>query len=154
MKIKTRSPQETYELGCKIGKTLPQNFVISLNGEIGVGKTTLIKGIGSSIGLNPDDILSPYFNILFEYEKDSRILLRHFDFMRLKSSSELFDLNIDEILNGEGLVIMEWGNKFPEVIPDNTLIIDIKDISPSERLIELNCRNNSIIERLNEVLIL
>lgn len=152
MKIKTQSPEETYELGYKIGETLPKDYAVSLNGEIGTGKTTLIKGIASALGLISDNILSPYFNILFEYKRDSDVVLRHFDFMRLKSSSELFDLNIDEILDGEGLVIMEWGSKFPEVIPDNALIINIEDISPSERLIQMNCRNNTIIERINEVL--
>jgi tRNA threonylcarbamoyladenosine biosynthesis protein TsaE len=150
MKINTHSPQETFQIGYKTGKVIPSNHTISLNGSIGAGKTTLIKGIAYSIGLNPTNILSPYFNILFEYEIDSHIVLRHFDFMRLKNPSELHELNIEEILQEEGLVIMEWGNRFPQIIPEDALIIHIDDISPSDRVIEMECKNKEIIERIKE----
>ncbi len=151
MKIISNSPEETIQIGCDIGKILEKGSVISLSGEIGAGKTTLIKGIAKSIGLEPDDILSPYFNILFEYSKDKEVIMHHFDFMRLKSVSEIYELNIAEILESSSIVIMEWASKFPEIIPANAIMIDIDDKSPYQRIINLDCNDENIAKKIQGV---
>ncbi len=152
MEIISNSPEKTAEIGYIIGKTLSKNCVISLNGDMGAGKTTLIKGIAKSIGLNPDDILSPYFNIVFEYSKDSEVLMYHFDFMRLNDVSELYELNIPEILDSESLVVMEWADKFPEILPSKAITIHIDDTSPYQRVIHINSENETLIEQLKGAL--
>lgn len=146
MKIITHSPKETFKCGYELGLLVPKARVICLNGDIGVGKTIFIKGIGSALGIKSDEVISPYFNILFQYNKNSKIVLYHFDFMRLKSIDELYELNIEEIFESEGLVVIEWGLKFKEIIPNNAIIINIEDISISDRKIEISSADKKIME--------
>jgi tRNA threonylcarbamoyladenosine biosynthesis protein TsaE len=149
MKYNTNTVNETYEFGQKLGGLIPEGRVISLSGDIGAGKTVLIKGIASSIGINPDEVISPYFNILFEYkDKNNNTLLYHFDFMRLSKIDELYDLNIIEIVESDAIVTIEWGDKFDELIPDNALYIKIEDITPYTRAIHLDCNDKELYDKI------
>lgn len=99
---------------------------IILNGELGAGKTFFIKAALSSIGIK--NVSSPSFAIVNEYQIDFPVY--HFDFYRLKNSAELFDIGWQDYLNNEdSIIFIEWGNRFPEVLPNERIeiTIDMKD---------------------------
>ena len=99
---------------------------VILNGDLGAGKTFFIKSALASLGIKNAN--SPSFAIVNEYEKDFHIY--HFDFYRLKNSNELFDIGWQDYLNDEdSIIFIEWGNRFPEVLPKDRIeiTIDIKD---------------------------
>ncbi len=160
LSIESNSIKETLDIGAVIGKIIPSSTTVCLNGDIGVGKTSLVKGIASALGIPSDEVVSPYFNILFEYTNDkSQTVLHHFDLMRLSKPDELDDLNIFEIIEGNGLVVIEWADKFDEtndahsnIIPKNALFIYIKDVSETERIIEIKCKDKKLIRQLSDEL--
>lgn len=113
---------------------IASNFMLSrkkgdriiLNGELGAGKTFFIKAALSSIGIK--NVSSPSFAIVNEYQIDFPVY--HFDFYRLKNSAELFDIGWQDYLNNEdSIIFIEWGNRFPEVLPNERIeiTIDMKD---------------------------
>lgn len=109
-----------FMLSCKKGDR------IILNGELGAGKTFFIKAALSSIGIK--NVSSPSFAIVNEYQIDFPVY--HFDFYRLKNSAELFDIGWQDYLNNEdSIIFIEWGNRFPEVLPNERIeiTIDMKD---------------------------
>ncbi len=160
LSIKSNSIKETLDIGAMIGKVIPSSTTVCLNGDIGVGKTCLVKGIASALGVSSDEVVSPYFNILFEYTNDkSQTVLHHFDLMRLSSPDELDDLNIFEIIEGDGLVVIEWADKFNEtndthsnIIPEDALFIYIRDVSETKRIIEFRCEDEKWIKQLSDEL--
>lgn len=117
----------TFELGRKLGKLLTGGEIITLNGDLGTGKTEFTKGIAS--GLNIDDyIVSPTFTILNEYE--GRLKLNHFDVYRVYDPMEIKSIGFDEYIFGDGVSVIEWSDLISDIIPDN--IIDVrlyKDLS-------------------------
>lgn len=94
------------ELGRRIGETVPENRVIALEGDLGAGKTTLTKGIGSIFGINPNAITSPTFN-LYSIHQGIRQLI-HIDGYRLEGGNANDDLLIEEFLNPPWLIVVEW----------------------------------------------
>jgi tRNA threonylcarbamoyladenosine biosynthesis protein TsaE len=103
---------------------------IVLNGNLGSGKTFFIKAALSSIGIN--NVNSPSFAIVNEYQKDFHIY--HFDFYRLKNSSELFDIGWQDYLNDDdSIIFIEWGNRFPSILPEVRIEINIEILIGTER---------------------
>ena len=114
---------DTISLGRKIGALLFPGAFIALYGDLGTGKTTFTRALASGLGVK-EDICSPSYNILMEYD-DGRLPLYHFDAYRLKDVSELIDIGyIDYCYNG-GVVIMEWADKVEEALPRDRLDIHI-----------------------------
>jgi len=109
---------------CKLGDR------IVLNGDLGAGKTYFIKAALSSIGIK--NVSSPSFSIVNEYLRDFHFY--HFDFYRLKSASELFDIGWQDYLNDEdSIIFVEWGNRFPSILPEVRTEINIKVLNGTER---------------------
>jgi tRNA threonylcarbamoyladenosine biosynthesis protein TsaE len=134
MKILTKDEKGTYELGVKIGKHLKNGDVLSINGELGAGKTHMTKGIAK--GLDVDDyITSPSFTILNVYE--GRIPLFHFDVYRIDDIREMYDIGFDEYLYGDGVCVVEWGTIVSELLPDDTIKIYINKLDDNTREIEI-----------------
>jgi len=103
---------------------------IVLNGNLGSGKTFFIKAVLSSVGIK--NVSSPTFAIVNEYQKDFHIY--HFDFYRLKSASELFDIGWQDYLNDDdSIIFIEWGNRFPSVLPQVRIEINIEILNGTER---------------------
>ena len=135
----TTSPEETKNLGYEIGLLLKdeQHVVILLDGEMGSGKTTLTQGIAKGLGIE-QIVNSPTYTILKKYEsKDRRKNLYHLDLYRLSDVGEDFDL--EEYIDGLGLVVVEWPFQVEEFLPDDYLLIKIKKISDSKRVFILDC---------------
>jgi tRNA threonylcarbamoyladenosine biosynthesis protein TsaE len=129
-KIKSRSESDSALLAkdfmnfCKIGDR------IVLNGNLGSGKTFFIKAALSSIGIK--NVNSPSFAIVNEYQKNFHIY--HFDFYRLKNSSELFDIGWQDYLNDDdSIIFVEWGNRFPSILPEFRTDISIEILNGTER---------------------
>ncbi|MEO2068019.1 MAG: tRNA (adenosine(37)-N6)-threonylcarbamoyltransferase complex ATPase subunit type 1 TsaE [Desulfurobacteriaceae bacterium] len=101
--VKTSSAEETKALGKSIGNGLPKGTIVLLSGDLGCGKTTLTRGIANALGIPEDEVTSPSFNIIHEY--DSFV---HIDFYRLSSEDALEDLGLDEILLDDRIKVIEW----------------------------------------------
>lgn len=146
MNIITKSPEETYELGIKIGKNLIAGDVISLNGDLGAGKTHLTKGIAEGMGVK-DYITSPTFTIVNEY--CGRLPLYHFDVYRIDDIQEMYEIGFDEYLYGNGACIIEWGDIVKELLPSNTIYINVYKIDDTVREFEIKSERN--LEFLKEM---
>jgi tRNA threonylcarbamoyladenosine biosynthesis protein TsaE len=123
--------EATYYLGQCLGKYLLPGSIILLQGDIGSGKTSLVQGIGLSIGIS-DPLLSPTFTLINEY-LEGRIPLYHFDLYRLESPA-IDELNLDMYWEGRevppGIVAIEWAERLP-VLPSHYLQIRLQIVNPS-----------------------
>jgi tRNA threonylcarbamoyladenosine biosynthesis protein TsaE len=118
----TSSTEETASLARDFSSSLRGGEVIVLNGNLGAGKTFFIKSAGSY--MNVRNINSPTFSLVNEYHGTFKI--NHFDFYRINSASELYNIGIDDYLAEEdSITFIEWGNLFPEVLPHKRLEINI-----------------------------
>jgi tRNA threonylcarbamoyladenosine biosynthesis protein TsaE len=109
--------------------------VILFYGEMGAGKTTLIKALAKSIGVN-DATSSPTFSLVNEYQTDSDDFVYHFDVYRLKNESEAYDMGMEEYLYSGHWCFIEWAEKIPTLIPNEHSIIKIKSLSNGDRELE------------------
>ena len=116
-RLKTRSVNGTLALGETIMELmLPSPRTVILRGDLGAGKTTLVRGIARSLGAPEDDVTSPTFTLVHEYQGRTRKLY-HLDLYRLEREEELLQLGLEEMeADPAALVLIEWGDKFPSVI--------------------------------------
>lgn len=132
----TRSEEETVELGRRIARELPQRAVVLLIGNLGAGKTTLAKGIVSGLGAaEPEDVSSPTFTLIHEYG-EGRVL--HIDLYRLDRPEEVATLGLDEIFEREAVVLIEWGERFLELMPQERIEIRLEATADGARLINIS----------------
>ena len=118
-------------------KTMSNTYrVICLDGDLGAGKTTLVKDLGKVLGIS-DNISSPTFSIVNEYEDSENNPVYHFDLYRLKDEEEALDIGIEEYLYSGDLCIIEWANMFPGLIPSKHLEISINLVGEKNREITL-----------------
>ncbi len=128
--IQTYTEEETKRLANKLSILLRPGDVITLEGDLGAGKTTFTKGLGTGLGIRRT-INSPTFTIVKEYEGE--VPLYHMDVYRLENSEE--DIGFDEYFNGDGITVVEWANFIEEFLPEERLNIHIKRIDEYKRLI-------------------
>jgi len=131
----TRSEEETVSLGEKLAHELPARGVVLLIGNLGAGKTTLAKGIVKGRGAaDPEQVASPTFTLIHEHGPK----LYHIDLYRLDEEREVETLGLDEIFEKDALVLIEWGEKFPRLMPAARIEIRLLTISDEERRITCN----------------
>ncbi len=126
---------EIQDVAQKILLDNPQK-VILFNGEMGVGKTTLIKVLAKLLGVN-DATSSPTFSLVNEYQATDNQKVYHFDVYRLKSESEALDMGIDEYLYSGYWCFIEWAEKIPNLIPTEHSVIEIEILSDGKRQLTL-----------------
>ena len=132
---RTASEAETIALGERLAHELPPRGVVLLIGNLGAGKTTLAKGIVNGLGAAaPDEVSSPTFTLIREYG-EGRVY--HVDLYRLDEAREVATLGLEEIFERDGLVLIEWGERFPRLLPPNRTEIRIKWVGDDEREIEV-----------------
>jgi tRNA threonylcarbamoyladenosine biosynthesis protein TsaE len=113
--LETSSEDQTIEAGRAIARELPRRAVVLLIGNLGAGKTTLAKGIISGLGAaEPEEVTSPTFTLIHEYG-GGRVY--HVDLYRLDTEQQVATLGLDEIFDRESVVLIEWGEKFRELMP-------------------------------------
>lgn len=129
------SLEEINKVAQKVIESNPEK-VILFNGEMGAGKTTLIKSICKYLGVeNPTS--SPTFSLVNEYEIPNNQLVYHFDVYRLKNQNEALDMGIDEYLYSGNWCFIEWAEKIEDLIPEKHSIITISVLSDNKRVLEL-----------------
>jgi tRNA threonylcarbamoyladenosine biosynthesis protein TsaE len=115
----TKSGADTIEVGRKLAHLLKPPQLLLLRGDLGTGKTTLVKGIAQALdAAEPDEVTSPTFTLLHEYEgtlHKKPVKLYHIDVYRLEGERQLETLGLDELLTSDALVLVEWGDKFKSI---------------------------------------
>lgn len=134
VRLISSSEEETKEIGYRLGKRLKPGDIVCLYGEVGAGKTTMIKGIASAIGIDERDITSPSFTIIAEHY--ARIPLYHIDLYRL-SYNEVCELGLYEYMNGDGITVIEWAERAEEEIPAERINVRINYKDESMRVIDI-----------------
>jgi tRNA threonylcarbamoyladenosine biosynthesis protein TsaE len=139
IELQSNSPEETTALGKRIAALLVCGSVIALNGELGSGKTCITRGIAAGLGIT-GNITSPTYTIINEYhdsEECSRPTLYHIDAYRLNSGRDFEDIGGTEILNSNGISIIEWSERISKSLPDNAIKISLEITGHSSRLIRI-----------------
>ena len=133
--FQTQSEEETVALGEKLAAALPSKAVVLLIGDLGAGKTTLAKGIAKGLGAaKPDDVSSPTFTLIHEYGPK----LYHIDLYRLDRPEEVATLGLDEIFDRDAVVLIEWGERFPALMPEERIEIRLEAIDENKRRIAIS----------------
>ena len=135
IQLMTHGPGETRAAGRRLAARLRAGDVLLLRGPLGAGKSELTRGIAEGLGVT-ETVTSPSFTILNVYES-GRIPLYHFDWYRLESEEELYELDMDEYLGGDGIAAVEWPEQCPEAVPDNCLEAVLEPEGDEERRITL-----------------
>ena len=130
----TKSAAETRALGEKLAARLRPGDVLLMEGDLGAGKSELTRGIAKGLGV-AETVTSPSFTILNVYES-GRYPLYHFDWYRLESSEELYELGMDEFLGGDGIAVVEWPGRCPDAVPEGAVRIRMTAAGENERMIE------------------
>lgn len=132
---KTGSDAETVELGRRLAGELPARGVVLLIGNLGAGKTTLAKGIvAARSGAAPDEVTSPTFTLIHEYG-EGRVY--HIDLYRLDEPRQVATLGLEELFDRDALVLIEWGERFPELMPVHRTEIRLRAAAGEQREIEV-----------------
>jgi tRNA threonylcarbamoyladenosine biosynthesis protein TsaE len=131
----SHNPEETFAYGFRLGEGLRKGEIIALCGELGAGKTQLSKGLAAGLGCDPNSVASPTFTLIHEY-MGGRVPMFHFDFYRLESEEEALQLGFDDYLAGEGVVVIEWADKFPALLPPAARWLRLRHGEGDARVIE------------------
>ncbi len=128
--FQTNSEEETIEFGRKLAKSLPSKCVVLLIGNLGAGKTTLAKGIVEGLGAAPpDEVSSPTFTLIHEYSAN----VYHIDLYRLETAEEVATLGLDDLFDRDAVVLIEWGERFPELMPQDRIEVRIETLDDDAR---------------------
>ncbi len=122
----TKSADETIELGKLIGQKLKKGDIIAMQGTLAAGKTTITKGIASSLGIK-ETITSPTFCLISEYE--GKMPLYHMDVYRLEGGEDFINLGVEDFMYGNGVSIIEWSEKVMDELPKRTIILKLEPVS-------------------------
>lgn len=129
--MRTISAEETRALGERLAEELRAGDVILLEGPLGAGKSEMARGIARGLGVT-ETVTSPSFTILNVYTS-GRLPLYHFDWYRLESPEELYELGMEEYLGGDGVALVEWPGRCAEALPEDFAMIEITLEGPEER---------------------
>lgn len=130
--IISRSPAETFAHGKTVADELTAGTVLALRGDLGAGKTHFVKGVAAGLGASPDEVTSPTFTLVHEYI-GGRLPVFHFDLYRLDDPDEVLRIGLDDYLSEEGIVVIEWADKFPQLLPDETRWLHFRVLEGDER---------------------
>jgi tRNA threonylcarbamoyladenosine biosynthesis protein TsaE len=136
----THSAEETIALGRKLAPMLAPPKLVLLRGELGAGKTTLVKGIAEAFqAASEDEVTSPTFTLVHEY-RGPAVNLFHIDLYRVDTARELETLGLDDLMAVNSVLLIEWGEKFARLAREHDVEIALKSVRENERLIEIRTR--------------
>jgi tRNA threonylcarbamoyladenosine biosynthesis protein TsaE len=131
----TQSEEATIALGEALAAKLPSKALVLLIGNLGAGKTTLAKGIVKGLKAGePDDVSSPTFTLIHEYGSS----VYHVDLYRLDTAAQVASLGLEEIFDRPAVVLIEWGERFPELMPKERIEIRLRSTGEDSREIEVS----------------
>ncbi len=127
MILESKSPEDTFQIGMRLGKLVEAGEVYTLTGDLGVGKTVFTQGFAKGLGIE-ESVNSPTFTILQIYE-DGRLPLYHFDVYRIGSVEEMEETGFEEYIMGDGVSLIEWADLIEEILPrKRTRVLIEKDL--------------------------
>ena len=124
MVIETRSPEETFALGEKLGREAKPGQIYTLNGDLGTGKTVFTQGFAAGLGIT-EPVNSPTFTILQVYE-EGRMPFYHFDVYRIGDVEEMDEIGYEDCFYGEGVCLIEWAELIEEILPEKVIVVTIE----------------------------
>jgi len=131
----TRSAEETIALGRRLAVDLTPPKLVLLRGDLGAGKTTLVKGIAAAFdAAAEEEVSSPTFTLVHEYRGPS-VTLYHIDLYRIETQRELDTLGLDDLMSPQSILLIEWGEKFPRFVRERDVEISLDRLSENERRI-------------------
>ena len=148
VEVISRSPEETRSIGRILGARARAGDVILLVGGLGSGKTCLTQGILWGLGVD-EFARSPTFVLVSQYR--GRLMLYHMDLYRLDTIDEVIDLGLEEYLFGDGVCVVEWAEKAPDVFPKQHLMVRIDHVGETTRRLTLTDGDHQYSEALNAV---
>ena len=133
----THSPEETIALGRTLASLIAPPKIVLLRGDLGAGKTTLVKGIAEGFGAaSEDDVTSPTFTLVHEYRGPAAILY-HIDLYRVDTPRQLETLGLDDLISENSVLLIEWGEKFPRLVRQRDVEIALERESEYKRRIKV-----------------
>lgn len=133
----TQSPEETIAFGRTLAELLTPPKLVLLRGDLGAGKTTLVKGTAAAFdAASEEDVTSPTFTLIHEY-RGPRAILYHIDLYRIDTPRELDTLALDDLRNENSILLIEWGEKFPRLVRDRDLEISLEREGEGRRRIRV-----------------
>ena len=149
----SNSPNETARLAEKFGQRVREGTVIALTGELGAGKTLFVQSLARTLGVE-SNVTSPTFNLMNMYEGICPII--HFDLYRLQNEEDLEEIGFYEYVESEeGIVLIEWADKFPDALPENYVLIHFDKCESTTRKITFDIvgvEHEEFFEELEEML--
>jgi tRNA threonylcarbamoyladenosine biosynthesis protein TsaE len=132
--LTTTSPEETEAAGARLGATLKSGDVVALSGELGAGKTVFVQGLARALGVAAG-ATSPTFVLVNEYR--GRLPVHHVDAYRTASLAELMDLGIEEMMDGDGVTVIEWAERVEPLLPARAVRVRIAGVGDEPRTIAI-----------------
>ncbi|MEW6214927.1 MAG: tRNA (adenosine(37)-N6)-threonylcarbamoyltransferase complex ATPase subunit type 1 TsaE [Nitrospirota bacterium] len=139
MKYISKGPDETRDIGFRLGRLLRPGDVVGLYGGLGSGKTTMVKGIANALGIEEREIVSASFTIITEYNTTPPF--SHIDLYRIEKDSELDDIGLWDQIKGNGISVIEWAEKAERGLPDDVIRVSIKYAGENVREITIEGRD-------------
>lgn len=150
-KYQSHSPEETRQLGYRLGKIISEGLVIALEGDLGAGKTLFVKGLAAGLGA-VEPVTSPTFTLINLYE--GRLPLAHFDVYRLPTPDAIEELGYDEFFYGDGVTAVEWSDIIEDYLPEEYLLVQFQrgnEAEQGERLITFTAYGQDAERLLKEL---
>ena len=150
MLFQSKNTHDTLRFGKRMRKRLQRGDVVALVGELGAGKTHLIKGLAAGVrGGSPEDISSPSYTLIHEYPGE--IPFYHIDLYRLEIETEAEDLGLDEYFQSQGVTAVEWADKIPSFLPEEVIWIHVCCTGEHSRSIQVTPRGKRYEALLKEL---
>jgi tRNA threonylcarbamoyladenosine biosynthesis protein TsaE len=146
--VRTRSVEETRAGGAALANLLRASDVVALSGDLGAGKTAFVQGVARGLG-SPDHVASPTFTLVRQYD-GGRLQILHMDVYRLDRVQDVLDLGFDDLLDGTGVVLIEWGDMIEGILPVDHLVVRLtfpQGSEPDLRAMEFGPRGERWADR-------
>ncbi|MEM1270975.1 MAG: tRNA (adenosine(37)-N6)-threonylcarbamoyltransferase complex ATPase subunit type 1 TsaE [Bacteroidota bacterium] len=131
----TDSPEATQALGAELARSLQAGDVVTFSGDLGAGKTHLIKGLCAAFGVPEPAVSSPTFTLVNQYDTPDGLVIYHIDAYRIKHVDEFHELGYEEYVYGDGLCLIEWPERVASLIPPGSVPVQIDHLGEQRRRI-------------------
>lgn len=128
--LEAEAAEDTRAIGAALAELLQPKDALALSGELGAGKTTLVQGLARGLGFT-GQVVSPTFTLVREYR--ARLLIYHVDVYRLERVQDVIDLGFEEMIDGDGVLVVEWGDVIEGLLPPDHLLLELTVPGPDER---------------------